>query len=235
MRKFLPAATAVAIILCAGQVQAGPGEDAEFLFRLGMLQGHLMVGHDLLKAGKPKLGLPHFGHPVRELYDDVKDYVTEKHIPPFEAALVDLESAAAKAPDSAETETKYQAVIAALEQARDATPASVRASVPAMVEICADTIDAAAGEYGEAINKGRIDDLVEYHDSRGFISYVGALVDKLSAAHPSAADSSLIERFKPILAKAQAIVAPLIPPETPSKSVADYRAVAAEARAVVKQ
>jgi hypothetical protein len=165
----------------------------------------------------------------------VKGYLTEKQVTPFDSALIELEAAAAKAPDSADTDAKYQTVIDTLEHARQVVPASIRNSVPAMIDICSDTIDAAAGEYGEALNKGRIDDLVEYHDSRGFISYVSQQVDKL-AANPSssAADSSLIARFKAVLAKAQAIVAPLIPPETPKKSVADYRAIAEEAHAVAK-
>ena len=235
MRKLIPAAAVAVMVLAGGQVQAGSGEDTEFLFRLGMLQGHLMVGHDLLAADKVKLAMPHFGHLVRELYDDIKDYVNEKHIAPFEQALIDLESSAQSNPHGAETEAKYQAVIADLEKAREATPASVRASVPTMIEVCADTIDAASGEYGEALNKGRVDDLGEYHDSRGFITYVTALVDKMSASQPSAADSALIARFKTVLAKAQNIVEPLIPSETPRASVAQYRAVAEEARAVAKQ
>ncbi len=59
-------------------------DDVDFLFRLGMLEGHLIVGHDLLKAGQPALAAPHFGHPVRELYDDIEGYVAAKRIPPFD-------------------------------------------------------------------------------------------------------------------------------------------------------
>lgn len=236
MRRLLSAASIAALLLAAVPASAATDaeEDTEFLFRLGMLQGHLMVGHDLLKAGKTKLALPHFGHPVRELYDDVKDYLNAKKAEPFDTALIDLEASATRDPDGAETEAKYQAVIGDIEKARDTVPAPIRQSVPTMIEVCADTIDAAAGEYGEAMNKGRIDDVVEYHDSRGFISYVQQEVAQLSAAHSGDADAGLIGRFKTVLAKAGDIVSPLIPPETPKTSVSDYRAIAEQARAVAK-
>ena len=93
---------------CAGLIsaaipnsaQATAAEDTDFLFRLGMLEGHLIVGHDLLQAGRQGLALPHFGHPVRELYDDVADYVAAKKIAPFDTQLIKLEAAIAGAPTS---------------------------------------------------------------------------------------------------------------------------------------
>ena len=59
------------LAVAAGGAAPAP-DDVDFLFRLGMLEGHLIVGHDLLQAGQPALAAPHFGHPVRELYDDIE-------------------------------------------------------------------------------------------------------------------------------------------------------------------
>src|SRR5579885_738650 len=59
-------------------------DDVDFLFRLGMLEGHLLVGHELLKANQAALALPHFGHPVRELYDDIADYLAARKFPAFD-------------------------------------------------------------------------------------------------------------------------------------------------------
>lgn len=56
--------------------RAAAPDPVDFLFRLGMLEGHLIIGHDLLRARHNALALPHFGHPVRELYDDIIDYLT---------------------------------------------------------------------------------------------------------------------------------------------------------------
>jgi hypothetical protein len=43
-----------------------------------------------------------------------------------------------------------------------------------MIRICADITEAAAGEYGESLNRGRISSSSSNHDSRGFLAYVAA-------------------------------------------------------------
>lgn len=205
-------------------------DDTSFLFRLGMLEGHLMVGHELLAAHQPGLALPHFGHPVRELYDDFVDYLAEKRFPPFDGQLADLETAVKSAPDSPDTEAKYQAVIATIHRARELAPQSIRDSVPTMIKICSDTVVAASHEFGGALDHGRIAAVVEFHDSRGYLEYVAQQIAELRAAHPDAA--ATLDRFSAVLAKAQWIVDPLLPGPLPRASVGSYRALAEEAAGV---
>jgi hypothetical protein len=230
------AAVAVAAVLAAvpAAAHADSSDDADFLFRLGLMEGHLIVARDLVQADRPKLALPHYGHPVRELYDDIKDYLAAKKLPPFDTLLIALEAQVAKAPKSPATAARFDEVIAAIHRARDAAPADVRASVPTMIRICADTLEAAAGEYGQSVEKGKIESLVEYHDSRGFVSYLNQELGRLDAQANTDTDKGLIARFKAVLVKAQAIVAPLLPPERPLKPVSEYRAAAAEARDLAK-
>ena len=231
-RRLRRAALAGILVLAATlgrSAAAAAPDDTDFLFRLGMLEGHLIVGHDLLAAGRPGLALPHFGHPVRELYDDISDYVSAKRIKPFDTQLIKLEAAVAGAPAAPETEALYQATIKTIQQARLTAPAALRESVPAMIKICSDTIDAAAGEYGESLNRGRIDVIVEYHDSRGYLSYVAQEAQSLAQSHSDPASQGLLTRFRAVLAKAQWIVDPLMPAATPRASVGQYRTIAAEA------
>lgn len=209
-------------------------DDADFLFRLGMLEGHLLIGHELLAAHQPALATPHFGHPVRELYSDIEDYLAKNRFPAFDQQLAALEVAVTAAPQSTDTETKYKAVIATIHRAREIAPASLRASLPEMIQICSDTIDAASGEYGEGLEQGRIAAIVEYHDSKGYLAYVRQQLDELRAAHADASAQSLLDRFQAVLAKAEWIVAPLLPDPTPRASVGTYRAIAAEAAALAK-
>ncbi len=209
--------------------------DADFLFRLGLLEGHLLVGHELIQAHQPALALPHFGHPVRELYDDIAEYLKTKGFPPFDKELVALEAAVAAAPDSSATEAKYQAVIAIVHKARETAPAELRASIPEMIKLCSNTIDAASGEFGEALERGRIAAVVEYHDSRGFLEYVDQQLKAMKAEHADAAARARIDRLQAILAKAQWIVGELLPAPTPRASVGTYRAIAAEALALAKE
>jgi hypothetical protein len=185
-------------------------EDRDFLFRMGLLEGHLTVAHDLVAAHKAQLAIPHFGHPVRELYDDIGPYLKAHNFPPFKRELAGLEASATAAPYTKETEAKYQAVIATVHKARDLAPAELRASVPDMLKICAETIDAASGEYNGAIQRGKVTQLVEYHDSRGFISEVTRLVASMQAGADET-QKALLDRFQVVLAKAESIVQPLLP------------------------
>ena len=209
--------------------------DVDFLFRLGMLEGHMMVGHDLLAAKRNALALPHFGHPVRELYEDVSDYIGSHHIKPFDTQLIRLEAAVASDPTGAATEALYQQTLATVHAARETAPAALRNSVPEMIRVCADTIDAASGEYGEALDRGQVVTMVEYHDSRGFISYVAQELDDLKRTHASALDQDTLGKFQAVLARAQWIVEPLMPAPQPRASVSQYRAVASQAAALVSK
>ena len=78
----------VALAVTAAEESTGTGSpDVDFLFRLAMLEGHLLVGHELVVAHQVPLALPHFGHPVKELYDDISPYLKEKKFPGFFRAL----------------------------------------------------------------------------------------------------------------------------------------------------
>jgi hypothetical protein len=222
------------VIFVAGTASPDTSDDTDFLFRLGMVEGHLIIGHELLAAHQPALALPHFGHPVRELYDDLSPYLAKHKFPDFDRQLTALEAQAASAPNSAKTETLYQEIIQTVHKARTLAPASLRASLPEMIKICSDTVDAASGEYGESLEKGKIASIVEYHDSRGYLAFVDQQVGALKTQLGDAKSQDVLDRFKAVLAKAQWIVADLVPGPTPRATVAEYRAIAAEAATVAK-
>lgn len=224
----------VGLLVSAVADRADPSADVDFLFRLAMMEGHLLIGHELLQAHQVSLAVPHFGHPVTELYSDISDYLEQKKFSRFDKDLIALEAAVTAAPDAPATEAKYQSVMAELHKARELAPAALRASLPDMIKICADTVDAAAGEYGEGLEQGKIASPVEYHDSRGYLAYVANEVKQLRAAHPDDASQAVLDRFSAVLAKAQEIVGDLLPPQTPRATLDQYRAIAAEARSVAK-
>jgi hypothetical protein len=222
-------------VLSVAMPTANAAADTDFLLRLGLMEGHLMVGNDLIAAHQAPLALPHFGHPVSELYDDIANYLAARKFPAFDRQLVKLEAAVATAPYAPETLAQYQAVIATIHHARDLTPADLRASVPAMIKICADTLDAAAGEYSGAVERGRIQSLIEYHDSRGFVGWATQYLHVLTLGHPDDAAQTLLNRMTKIAAQAAWIVQPLLPDPTPRASVAQYRAIAAQAVELAKK
>jgi hypothetical protein len=214
------------------RAHAAEPDPVDFLFRMGMLEGHLMVGRELIAANQVKLALPHFGHPVRELYSDISPWLEAHKVASFEEPLVRLEAAAAAAPKAPATFALYDQVIATVHAARDTAPQALRDSVPEMIRICSDTVDAAAGEYGEALNRGKIDSLVEYHDSRGYLGFIAQEMDRVSRLAKPPAETGMVERFGAVLARARWIVEPLMPAEQPRATVTQYRAVAADAAKV---
>lgn len=235
MHKLLRAAILCGLLAAAPiHARAAAPDPIDFLFRIGMLEGHLMIGRELIDAGQPRLALPHFGHPVRELYDDIADWLTAAKVVGFDTKLVRLEAAVAQAPSAPATLAMYDDVIATVQAARATAPKELRDSIPEMIRICADTVDAAAGEYGEALNRGQIDSLVEYHDSRGYLGFVAQEVERMSAIARAPEETGLIARFRDVLARAQWIVEPLMPPAQPRAGVSEYRNVAAEAVRVAK-
>lgn len=222
-------------LVAAAAPAEDPAEDTDFLFQLGLLEGHLIVGHELLQAKHTALALPHFGHPLSEIYENIGDYLQQKTFPPFNQQLAELEAVVTAAPDAPSTEAKYEAAIATIHKARELAPAPLRASLPEMIRICADTMDAASGDFGESLEQGRIAAVVEYHDSRGFLAFVSQELGALRQAHPDNTSQALIARFDALLAKARAIVEPLLPDPTPRASLDDYRAIVAEAAALARQ
>ncbi len=225
------AAGALLLAFAPSLARATDPDPVDFLFRMGMLEGHLMVGRELIDAGQARLALPHFGHPVSELYDDIRPWLEARNLPAFDVPLVRLEAAVASAPEAPATLALYDQVVATVHQARLSAPQAMRDSIPQMIRICSDTVDAAAGEYGQALNRGKIDGLVEYHDSRGYLSFIAQEVDRMTAL-AVADDNGLVSRFAAVLTRARWITEPLMPVGEPRATVGQYRIVAADAAKV---
>ena len=98
-------------------------DHAELLFKMGLLEGHLMVGRELIDAKQSQLALPHFGHPIRELYDDISGELQRRGVTGFDGELIALEALAAGKPTDTATSAQYDKVIRII--------AAVRATVPA--------------------------------------------------------------------------------------------------------
>jgi hypothetical protein len=203
-------------------------EDNLDLFeKLGLMQGHLMIGKALLDADMQRDALPHFGHPVRELYDYLKPVLAERHYPDFEKDLHDLEQRATNAPKDPATTAAYTAVIAKIEGFRRTIPAEALNSPDFMTQAIALMVDDAAGDLGESLDKGRIVNTVEYHDAMGFARYADGAVDAYAKVLGGRAAALKRETQYTLSAFPS-----LAPPMHPARSVSDVRAAADRAKAV---
>jgi len=229
-----PYARLAALQLAAANRSAISTEDqAEFLFKLGLLEGHLVIGKALLDIDQPRAALPHFGHPVRELYDDIHDALPARGLADFDTDLIALEAMVAAKPGDPATTAKFDAVMGIVAAARASVPETLREAEPFMLGILGEIMETAAEDYSEAIEGGRIEKPVEYHDSRGYLLYAASEMTRLEAM-PAFHGDARLQAFRGELAKAQAIVGPLLPPERPLKSVAGFKAIVTAAQTIAK-
>ena len=204
---------------------AASNEDhAELLFKIGLLEGHLMVGRELIEAGQPRLALPHFGHPVRELYDDIADELKRRGVTPFDGELIALEALVTGKPRDPATMAKYNQVVSIIAAVRATVPSGLLDNERFVLGVLTEIATISAEDYSESIEGGRIEKPVEYHDSRGYLAYASKELSRLEA-RPASRGSSRLAVARAKLGEMQAITGSLLPPDRPVKSVAAYKAI----------
>ena len=200
-------------------------QDADFGVRLALLEGHLTVGRELLEAGQTENALPHFGHPVRELYSDMLPVIATRGGQQFDRDLVALEGLATQGRTPAFAPA-YDAAMAKVRAARALIAADRLNSDAFTLQLIADVATAAAQEYRNAIVAGGVGSLVEYHDARGFVFYISDLL----AAHRG--DDARLMQVAALVAELKTYVEPLNPPDPIRATDAEFEAKAAAIRAV---
>ena len=204
-------------------------DNADLMFKLGLLEGHLLVGRELIQADQLGLALPHFGHPVRELYDDISESLKERGITGFDSELIALEALAAGTPTAPATMSQFGKVMRILAAVRATVPAGLRDDERFMSGVLADVAETAASDFNESIQAGRITKPVEYHDSHGYLLYADQELARLQG-RPGGKGSNRLQAVRRLLTQMQGIVGPLMPSDTPAGTVADYRKLVAEMR-----
>lgn len=202
-------------------------EDADFALRLALIEGHLMVARELIADGQTDNSLPHFGHPVRELYSDMLPVIVRRGGEQFDRDLVGLEGQVAREGNSPAFQAAFQATLDKVRRARALVPAEKWSDDAFILGIIADTTTVAAQEYRNAIVAGRIDSLIEYHDTRGFIYY---LTDMLAARQ---GNDPRLAQAATLVAELRTYVDQLNPPNPPRATPEQFEAKVAEIRALL--
>lgn len=150
--------------------RSGEGLDprVKFLRDLGLIRGHLLVGDELVKAGKWDEALPHFHHPVEELYAVIAPTLKKHKMRDFDAAL----KALAQTVQSKSTGAYAAALKVVDERMAAVDKATIKFTSPKerfALRAAIAMMQSAVAEYKEAIEDGRIAKPVEYQDARGFV------------------------------------------------------------------
>ena len=138
-------------------------DDAAYLVQLGLIRGHLRVGHALLEAGAGAAAATHSKHPSDELYADLEDAFEARGKAGFAPALSEL-AAAFEAGDLDDATAAHNAVKEAIADAE-----SVVALNPVKAaNVILGLLRVAAWEYGVGIVDGEVANAHEYQDAWGF-------------------------------------------------------------------
>jgi hypothetical protein len=156
---------------------------------IGLIRGHLLVGNELVEAGRWAEALPHFLHPEEEIYPGMRENLKTFGVAPFQTALKALSQTV-----KAKNKDAYARARATLEERLAAAEASVRGketNVPYFtLETVMEMLQTASSEYEEALKGSRIVNVVEYQDARGFVfeadRLIAAQADALAAKNADA-------------------------------------------------
>jgi hypothetical protein len=200
-------------------VLTGEAKDIDYMVKLGLMKGHMLVAKELLDLKKPEQAEPHIGHPVEEIYADVEAQLQERKVPEFKKQLISLQDLVKSKPNDPQLATQFDASVKAVEQAIAALPETQRQSPKFVMQVINGLLDTANSEYGAAIANGKISAAIEYQDSRGFVTYAETLKNSISEqltkqnAEAGKAIASTMTQLKTAWPSAVPPAAPVLPVE----------------------
>jgi Helix-hairpin-helix motif len=212
-----PYATPKDMVTIEEVVLTGEAKDVDYMTKLGLMKGHLLVAKELLDQNQPKQAEPHIGHPVEEIYVDVEDQLNERKVKEFKSTLVSLQDLVKSNPKAAKLKTDFTSSVQAVDGAIAALPEAQRQQPRFVLQAINGLLDSANSEYGAAIANGKISAAIEYQDSRGFVIYAAELYQGISGAMAK----DFPEAHKAIettMAELTKVWPAAIPPATPVKT-----------------
>jgi hypothetical protein len=199
-------------------VLTGEAKDVDYMTKLGLMKGHLLVAQELLDKNQPKQAEPHIGHPVEEIYVDVEDQLNERKVKEFKTTLVSLQNLVKSNPKNAKVKTDFTSSVESVDNAIAALPQSQRSNPGFVLQVINGLLDAANSEYGAAIANDKIAAAIEYQDSRGFVIYANDLYKNISpqvAQKNPDADKAITTSFADLVKVWPTAIPPAKPVQTP--------------------
>ena len=200
-------------------VLTGEAKDLDYMVKLGLMKGHMMVARELLDLKKPDQAEPHIGHPVEEIYADVEEQLKERNVTEFKTTLAKLqEMVKAGAKDPVKTDDQFKLGLDAIDGAIAKLPEKQRKDEKFVLQVITGLLDTANSEYGAAIADGKIKEAIEYQDSRGFVMYSQELY-KAIAPQVTAKSADADKKIATALNEVALAWPSAVPPAAPVKSV----------------
>ncbi|NJM47585.1 MAG: helix-hairpin-helix domain-containing protein [Alkalinema sp. RU_4_3] len=214
-------------------VLTGEAKDLDYMVKLGLMKGHMMVAKELLDLGKPDQAEPHIGHPVEEIYADVEEQLNERKVKEFKSALISLQDLVkAGAKDKAKVEADFKTSVTAIDGAIAVLPETQRSEPKFVMQVLNGLLDTANSEYDAAIADGKVKEAIEYQDSRGFVTYAVELYNKVFAKLKPEVRSKITADLKDLSTAWPDALPPAVPVKTPEAVTKLIKGIEAAGNAV---
>ncbi len=200
-------------------VLTGEAKDVDYLTKLGLMKGHMIVAGELLKLNLPDQAEPHLKHPVEEIYLDVQDQLSERKVPEFSDVLTKVQDLVASKPNDPQIQAAYSDAMTAIDKAIAALPAAQLKKPSFVLQSVNEMLDTAASEYTAAISNGKITAAIEYQDSRGFVTYAKDKLLKDIQPQLAQQNAGLDKDLNDKISALYAAWPQPVPPQTPVKTV----------------
>jgi hypothetical protein len=217
-------------------VLEGEAKDVDYMTKLGLMKGHLLVAKELLDQNQPKQAEPHIGHPVEEIYVDVEEQLNERKVKEFKTTLVSLEELVKSNPKSDKLKTDFKTSMQSVESAIAILPEGQRNKPAFVLQIINGLLDAANSEYTAAVANGKISAPIEYQDSRGFVIYAQELYKGISAQvakNDPGADKTITTSMTEVAKNWPSAIPPAAAVKTPEEVTKLIKAIELESQKLI--
>lgn len=220
------------------QPLSGEAKDVDYVTKLGLMRGHLLVAQELLDQQKLDQAEPHIGHPVEEIYSDVESQLSERNVKDFKTTLTTLhDTVKASNPNPGKLQTNFAAAEQAVDTAMQAVPATERQSPALVLQVINGLLDTADGEYSAAIANDKVVEVIEYQDSRGFVleaqNLYKGISDQMAKQAPEA-HQAIAKNLDQLATAWPAVTPPTKPVLAPTQVSQLVQAIEQETEKVVK-
>lgn len=147
------------------EVASLAADDTAYLTQIGLMRGHLWVGHQLYLNELSDLSATHMKHPEAELYSTLVDAFAARGVDGFAAELSALSDAVTAEQPVAQVQEAYDAL---QERIRQSEAGAVTDSASVIGMVIVGLLRTAGEEYAIGVVDGQINNVHEYQDALGF-------------------------------------------------------------------
>ncbi len=195
-------------------VLTGVAKDVDYMTKLSLMKGHMLVADELLTLKQPTQAEPHLGHPVEEIYVDLEAQLPERQVADFKQTLMDVQNLVKSKPNDPKIQSQFDAAMKAIDTAIAALPETQRMTPNFTLQVINGLLETATAEYTAAIANGKIAEAIEYQDSRGFVTYAQTLYQQIEPTLKQT-NAAIATQIETTLADLQKAWPAAIPPAKP--------------------